>query len=272
MVERLYVLDCGGFSLRYSFLYQETAELFGRYIMCDNNEAAYSVIRVTPKSLEESRWLVDEGEVSKPFLEFQTLMLATGNALLAHGRALFHGAALFWKERAWIITAPSGTGKTTQLRLWMKLLRGDAKLINGDKPILECRSDGTVWVWSSPWRGKEKMGKAGIGAPLGGIILLEQGQYNNIDRMKPSDAVIPLFVEFISIPEDAVQIRGQANILEQMLNSVPVWKLVNTGDDASAALTIRTICNYLGVADERVECATGNQSRENLRRLSADCG
>ena len=187
---------------------------------------------------------MDENAQPSPFLEFQCLMLKTGNEILTHNHALFHGAALMWKGKAWVFTAPSGTGKTTQLRHWRRILKRDVRIINGDKPLLECKEDGNVIVHSSPWRGKEKFGIKGLNAPLGGIILLEQGKENCIERMEPKDAVRPLFIEFISFPENEAQIRSQAEILDQILDHVPVWKLVNLGDPVSAELTLETIRRY----------------------------
>ena len=245
MEKRCSIQNCGGFVLGYSFLFPETRLLFEGYLTEETDCSKYNQIRITPEFMQENRWLVDENEESQPFIEFQCLMLATGNALLTHKRALFHGAAFLWREKAWIITAPSGTGKTTQLKYWNKTLRREIQVINGDKPLLECRDDGSVWVHSSPWRGKEKLGRPDMHAPLGGILLLEQGGHNEIRRLTSEEAVLPLFVEFVSYPESEDQIRGQAQIMRQILDTVPVWKLVNIGDEASARLTQQTLENYL---------------------------
>ena len=243
-MKKVYSLNCGTLTLRYSLLYPETRRYFGEYLK-ETSDFSSLGISITPEYMEESRWLVDDNEESKSFLEFQSLMLATGNKLLEYDRALFHGVALLWKDRAWIITAPSGIGKTTQLKLWTKLLYKDVKIINGDKPIVECKSDNSIWVYSSPWRGKEKFGKQGLCAQLGGIILLEQGLKNQINRMFIEEAVLPLFIEFVSYPENIEQLKHQGYILKQMLNAVPVWKLINTGDEDSAKLTVNTLNDYL---------------------------
>lgn len=240
-----YSLAFGGFSLRYFFIFSETARYFDGYLSECAEDSSQRCIRVTREFMEECRWLVSEDEESLPFLEFQTLMLATGNTLPASGRALFHAAALLWKGKAWLISAPSGTGKTTQLRHWRDLLKREVKIINGDKPFLECRNDGSVWIYSSPWRGKEKFGVRGQNAPLGGIILLKQGKENHMERIDPGEAVMPLFRAFISCPETTEQIRCQARILDHMLDAVPVWRLTNLGDTSSALLTHETLNRYL---------------------------
>lgn len=252
MDQRICFISGGGLTVRYFLLYPETRRFFGRYLkegnICKDDPADPSqmhVISVSPEYMEDNRWLVDEKELSLPFLEFQALMLKTGNELLLHDRALFHGAALLWKDRAWIFTAPSGTGKTTQLKHWQKILQQEVTIINGDKPLLECRCGGDIWVHSSPWRGKERYGKPGVNGKLGGIILLRQGKENKIRRIDPKDAVLPLFTEFVSFPEDTRQLECQAQILDQILDAVPVWELVNKGNPASARLTIGIIGRYL---------------------------
>lgn len=48
---------------------------------------------------------------------------------------VIHGACILYKDNAYLFIAPSGTGKTTHIRLWIKHLR-DLVIINGDKPII----------------------------------------------------------------------------------------------------------------------------------------
>lgn len=245
MDQKVCFISCGGISLRYFFVYQDTCKYFGKYLAEQADAFPCYDVSVTPEFMEENRWLVDENEMSQAFLEYQALMIKSGNELLLHGRALFHGVAVLWRGYAWIITAPSGTGKTTQLRHWRDILRKEMKVINGDKPLLECRADGSVWVHSSPWRGKEKFGIPGMSGRLGGIIHLKQGKENRIRKMDLSESVLPLFKEFVSVPEDTQQIICQTRILSQMLDSVPVWELENLGDEASALLTLETVERYL---------------------------
>lgn len=202
-------------------------------------------IQVTPTYMSNNHWLVDEDDYSDSWLEFQCMMLATGNALISHDRVLFHGAALWWKDLVWILTGPSGTGKTTQLRHWRKLLKKDTYVMNGDKPLLRYQNDAFIFVYSSPWRGKENYGLRGKKAPLGGIIILEQGSCNKISRLKPEEAVLPLFNEFVALPEEKDTIIQLAGLLEKILDVTPVWKLVNLGDESSAMLTLKTIDDYL---------------------------
>ena len=269
-------MNCGDILIHYSLIDPKTRRFFDKYLSEDaellSDGTALSPdceIRITPAFIEENRWLVNADEQDLSFREFQSLMLATGNELLYHHRALFHGAALLWKGRAWILTAPSGTGKTTQLRHWKRLLKREAKVINGDKPLLVCREDGTVWVYSSPWRGKERYGIPGLRAPLGGILLLKQGEENHIRRIDPGEAVLPLFTEFVSFPEDTGQIQCQAQILEQVLGTIPVWELTNLGDEKSAQITLETLQHFLEAeTEDRIDLSSANFPVEGVKDCS----
>ena len=257
--EEHFYLDAGNLPVEFKFIYPKTKKKFGDYLI--NNPAEVKrnephIISISPEYIRQNRWLVDENETSQPFKEFQALMLATGNYLLSYRRALFHGAAFIWRNLAWIFTAPSGTGKTTQLNNWNQLCGRSVQIINGDKPLLECRDDGSVWVHSSPWRGKEKIGSPGLSARLGGIILLEKGENNKIIALNPEDAVRPLFVEFISYPENTDQILQQAELLEHILKAVPIWKLVNVGDMASSEMTQRALLDHLSSLGDSIAATT----------------
>ena len=176
--------------------------------------------------------------------EYHLLHLVVSNALLPYRRCLFHGTAFLWQGRAWLFSAPSGTGKTTQFRRWRSLYRDEVSILNGDKPILEFTDCGQIMVHPSPWKGKERWGGMQK-APLGGIIYLEQGKENKITRMKPQEAVIPIYKQFLFLPETGDAIHAVCQLEDALLRNIPVWKLVNLGDAASARLTHDVLLKYL---------------------------
>lgn len=175
--------------------------------------------------------------------EYHDTAAAVSEALLPFGRCVFHGMAFLWRGKAWILTAPSGVGKTTQYALWKILYGDEVSAMNGDKPILECRTDGTVIVHPSPWQGKENFGSM-ASAPLGGIVCLSRGEENRIRRLQIRDALIPLYCQIIYYAESREKAVHALSITERLLSSVPVWELRNVGDRASAALTHDTLLEY----------------------------
>ena len=176
--------------------------------------------------------------------EYHLLHLVISNALLPFNRCVFHGTAFLWHDKAWLFSAPSGTGKTTQYRQWRRLYRDEVRILNGDKPILQFCDDGTIMVHPSPWKGKERMGSM-LKAPLGGIIYLQQGQENTIERMESQDAAVPIYRQFLFLPETEEAVRQVCRMEDKLLRNIPVWRLVNKGDAESAELTHDTLTKWL---------------------------
>ena len=153
------------------------------------------------------------------------------------GCVVFHGASMLWNGRVYLFSAPSGTGKTTQIRLWQRLFPTEMTILNGDKPILDISHKSEVRIFPSPWKGKEGYGRDDIVGPLGGIILLRQAMKNDIALMKPSEAAKNLFGRICSTFNMTEDVLNAAEIVEKIVTVVPVWLLYNKGDEDSALLT-----------------------------------
>ncbi len=173
-----------------------------------------------------------------PYVEHMELCTHMSDLLLPFERVFFHCTAFLWHGQAWAFTAPSGTGKSTQYLLWKLLFGDEIQIICGDKPILERRNDEFI-LHSSPWNGKENMGRF-LSAPLGGIIFLEQADANSMERMQNGMA-LPIYSQFIYSPVDTEAIRSVCRIEDALLRTVPVWRLKNRGDRASAKLCHDTL-------------------------------
>ena len=226
----------GGVRFRLRFCDPVTILYFQQFQAPDGPTDYPETVAVDPEEL--ARRQPDFG--SRPFAEYNLLMDRLAALLPRYGRGLFHGVALAVGQRAWLLTAPSGTGKTTQYRLWKQLYGDGVRLICGDKPILEF-APGGVTVHPSPWMGKERF-PGGAPAPLAGTVYLEQGDHNAIAPLPTERAVVPLYTQFLLRPETAEDLHRTARQLEQLLTAAPVWKLVNLGDPDSARLTHDTLC------------------------------
>ncbi len=175
-------------------------------------------------------------------LEYDMLVKRVSDHLLKHNAFIFHGVAFLWRGKAYIFTAPSGTGKTTQYRRWRELYGDEIRILNGDKPAL--RFDEQVLVYPSPWHGKEGYARGFDPIPLNGIIFLEQGKENIIRKMLPEEAGIPLFTQLLFTAADEKLVKQGAGLIDRLAGAVPVWKLINRGDHASAKLAHDTILQY----------------------------
>ena len=109
-------------------------------------------------------------------------------------RFLLHAAVLEYKGNAYAFLGRSGTGKSTHTGLWLKHIKG-VKILNGDKPILHYTENG-VFVYGTPWMGKEKLGYNGS-APLKGLCFLEQAKENEISQLSIKEPVKKIFPQIL---------------------------------------------------------------------------
>ena len=219
--------------------FPRTAAYFER---CIAKEEPIAFAELTEEHIvaSRSRYRVEDDDA---YLEFCELASAISDALTPFGVSAFHGAAFLMNGRAWIFTGPSGTGKTTQYVLWKSLFGEDITMICGDKPFLERGEDGCVTVHSSIWRGKENMGNA-LKAPLGGIICLLQSERFYMKRLKPAEAVMPLYRQFLSLRGDTETVSGLADMASAIVASTPVYLMENRGSREDA------LCGYEYIVKE----------------------
>lgn len=245
---KVYQAEYAGHLVRYTFLHPYTRQHFKFWLHPVEGED-YE-IKATPELVARVLANMPEGN-PEYYAEYKSLITLTSEYLLQFGCCLYHAVAFFWRGRSWLLTAPSGTGKTTQFMNWRRLHPGEITMICGDMPVLELRSDGSVWVHSSNWNGKEGVGNK-ISAPLGGVILLEQGKENRIAPLPVRDAIAPLLCQFAVAFDTEEKIRSVCKLLDGVLCSYPVWKFVNLGDAASTELLRRTIAERIGGENETV--------------------
>ena len=131
-----------------------------------------------------------------------------------------HGAVVAVGERAWLFTAASGTGKTTHIRLWLENIEG-SYVVNGDKPLIHIGEKMTVY--GTPWAGKEGMQK-NVGVKLCGIVFLERGRENRIERVAFSRA-LPTLIQQSYRPNDKTSLEKTLGLIGRLGSSLPLYRL-----------------------------------------------
>lgn len=176
-----------------------------------------------------------EQNCTQEFAEFYCLLIEAADFLTLNNSTIYHGVAFIYEKGAYILTAPSGTGKSTQYRNLRTMYGSRIRIINGDKPALGWSRDGQIIVYPSPWTGKE--GWAGRHkAPLHGLIFLEQGQTNIVKTMNMQDAVLPVIEEFIYTARSRQSVHTVCRMADSMLRGTPLYRLINKGDAESSAM------------------------------------
>lgn len=157
-----------------------------------------------------------------PYLETLAVYRKIAEQMPLYDTVLFHGSCVAADGRAYLFTAPSGTGKSTHTRLWRQLLGERAIMVNDDKPLLRIEPE-AVTVFGTPWNGKHHLG-CRMAAPLKGLCLLERAPVNRIERIEKRDAFLPLLQQ-IYRPADAVSLSRTMTLLERLIDTVPVFRL-----------------------------------------------
>ena len=102
---------------------------------------------VSPDGLEQEQFDVLPGESETQHYNSKLESLAVHRIicekLLDYNTFMIHGAAISVNGKGVLFCGKSGTGKTTHMYNWLDNCP-DVSVINGDKPVLACRQDGSA--------------------------------------------------------------------------------------------------------------------------------
>ena len=177
--------------------------------------------------------LVTTGRYTKMAVD-NALMVLYALATAAAGTVLFHAAVVSHEGKGYMFLGPSGTGKSTHARLWLKYIDGTA-LVNDDNPVVRLASDGSPVVYGSPWSGKTPCYR-NVNYPLGGIVLLSQAPYNKIHRLSGIHAYASLVASISGKRWDSRVADGLHATENALATNVPVWHLECLPDEEAAQL------------------------------------
>ena len=151
--------------------------------------------------------------------------LGTGSSfyrqLLNYDGMLLHASAVVRNGKAYLFSAPCGTGKSTHTAFWQRLFP-DAVILNDDKPALR-REDGYWYAYGTPWSGKTVQ-NLNMKAELAGICLLRRGEENVIRPFGGAKAVHDLLEQTVR-PRDPRLMGNLLELLDRLLSEVPVWEM-----------------------------------------------
>ena len=131
--------DFAGVDLTFAFRNSDTASYFGGWLKPSPTPGDRPVIRIPLSDCGE--WIRNYGMQDDGNTEFGKSVDRASDAMLHCGKAVIHASAIKWKGKALLFTADSGTGKSTQVKQWISLFKGEVEIINGDKPILQMEED-----------------------------------------------------------------------------------------------------------------------------------
>lgn len=170
-------------------------------------------------------------------LGFEGLGSIMPYCFLKHNMLTFHGVLMEYQGNGIIISAPSGTGKTTHARLWRDCR--NAWIINGDRAT--CYEENGQWIGCGlPWSGTsgEQINRK---VPLKALIVLERGETNAVTGLTGLDAFGAIFPH-MQYPSWNAELTGKAmDLADSFLKKVPVLRLSCRPDPDSVEVLEKAI-------------------------------
>lgn len=189
-----------------------------------------ATIELTDRGLEAYR--KEYPKASDGLIEYMITGSLFYRTLLSHSGILLHSSAVARDGKAYLFSAPSGTGKSTHTALWLKEFEG-AEIINDDKPALRLL-DGTFYVYGTPWSGKTNLSQ-NKKFPLQAIAFLSRGEENKIAPMPSAKALHNLLSQTVRPGGKAA--NNLFDMLENVITKVPIYEFSCNMEPAAAHIS-----------------------------------
>lgn len=201
-----------------------------------NGEPETEVIAIKEENYEPEYW---------PGLAYNDICYLESGHLFDHALVRnfgmrIHASAIAWEGRAYLFSAPCGTGKSTHRKMWQQLYGEDVAVVfNDDKPALRML-DGKWYAYGTPWCGKEGINQ-NMKVPLGGICFIQQGPENRIHRLSTLE-ILPRVIDQTVWRMDT---REELNMLmvnlDNLIQNIPIFLMECTPTVEAAKLSSETM-------------------------------
>lgn len=111
--------------------------------------------------------------------------------ILRYNAMTIHSSAIIYDGNAYLFSAPSGGGKSTQTRLLKELLKDEISYINDDKPVVRI-VDGKPVAYGTPFDGGSGIA-CNRSAPLKAVFFINKSNKNSLKEIHGSEIVSKLY-------------------------------------------------------------------------------
>lgn len=153
--------------------------------------------------------------------------LGLESILLQENRLCLHASCVRTHLGGILFSGESGIGKSTQSDLWCDYR--DAKLINGDRPILSRAEDGWL-AWGSPYAGSSRC-HINENCPVSAIVMLRQEETCSLRRLGQADAFRAVWSGLTMNSWNEKMVEKAVELAMELISSVPVFVFGCTPDE-----------------------------------------
>lgn len=152
--------------------------------------------------------------------------------LLWKKRMILHAALVDTEYGGILFSGRSGVGKSTQADLWIE--KENAKLINGDRPILYRSAD--EWLGSgSPYAGSSEC-YVNASVPVRALFFLEQGEQTSLQRLNLTETVKKVYENCTVYAWNKEFVDRIFTLIIELVKEIPAYRLVNKADHESVEI------------------------------------
>lgn len=205
---------------RYILEFPQSREVFGCQISKDGRLVRIHAVHSLSK---ESLQLV-----------FDSVRVAFSYRLLMEDMIAIHSASILYKEKAWLFSAPAGTGKSTHANLWKEAF--NVNTINGDLNFMIMENDKPV-IYGTPWCGTSGIYDNEV-HELGGIIFLKRNDENYTEEITEEEKILLISKRLVSPAWNESLMAKQFEVASAISDRITVTRL-NCNKETKAAVVMK---------------------------------
>lgn len=192
-----------------------------QYIIKDIKGADCCLL-ITNKDFSDCRCALNGNYNMRSFGLNNALMLIFAFAGAHKQTLLIHASLVRNNNFGYAFIAKSGTGKSTQVSMWLRHIAG-SDLMNDDNPIIRC-IDNEFWIFGSPWSGKTPCYR-NIKARLGAITRIDRATTNSVDKLSPIQAFASLLPSCSSMKWDSDIYNAICDTITKIVETTGIYTL-----------------------------------------------
>lgn len=174
---------------------------------------------------------------------FHAIRLVFSYVALMRGYYLIHSVSILYREKAWLFSASSGTGKSTHAALWTRAFENEVRNLNGDLNLISVKN-GIPMTYGIPWNGTSDIYTTEQ-VPLGGITFLRRAETDFIRELPEDGKMLSLLQRLISPNWTEELLTRQVHFAGELIPKIFMTELHCTPNPSAAVLMRQTIDHIL---------------------------
>lgn len=192
-----------------------------QYIVKDIKGAECALL-ITNKSFDQCLCALNGNYDMRNFGLNNALMLTFAFAASRKQALLIHASLVRQNNYGYAFIAKSGTGKSTQVSMWLRYIPG-CDLMNDDNPIIRL-IDGQPYIYGGPWSGKTPCYR-NVKAKLGAITRIDRAPQNSIEKLPPLEAFASVLPSCSSMKWDKEIYNAMCDTITKLVETTGIYTL-----------------------------------------------